>query len=209
MTFKGLFFNKFDTSKKFLRKHRSCLKAKLLPACMPAKAICCSLAQSYVPLPVLGSLSAACHAPKDSIIGALCAPFIDAEAAQGPIGQGLVGCLFLFVLITAAITLLTWKLFQSSLKGLSASSWLGQQMAAQGNEDATMALTHSRKRKALPRQAKECLCSQSACPYLVAPKYPAQSRSMELSRKHACKARIAKSLKRKEGLRQSSYKEIS
>ncbi|MBO4334625.1 MAG: DotA/TraY family protein [Desulfovibrio sp.] len=72
-----------------------------------------------------------------SIIGALCVPFIDAEAGLDPIGLGLVGCLFLFVIVTAAITLLTWKLFEVVTRMPDRIlRWLGQQIAALGNEGA-------------------------------------------------------------------------
>ncbi|MCR5813682.1 MAG: DotA/TraY family protein [Desulfovibrio sp.] len=73
-----------------------------------------------------------------SIIGALCVPFIEAQAGLDPIGLGLVGCLFLFVIISAAITLLTWKLFEVVTKIPDRIlRWLGQQMASLGNEGAT------------------------------------------------------------------------
>ena len=78
-----------------------------------------------------------------SIIGALCVPFIDAVAGLDAIGLGLAGCLFLFMIICAAISLLTWKLFEVVTKIPDRIlRWLGQHMAGLGNEGANaMALT--------------------------------------------------------------------
>ncbi|MCR4666751.1 MAG: DotA/TraY family protein [Desulfovibrio sp.] len=72
-----------------------------------------------------------------SIIGALLGPFIDAEAGMSAISLGIVGCIFLFIIICGATTLLTWKLFELVTQMPDRIiRWIGQQIASLGSESS-------------------------------------------------------------------------
>ncbi|MBO4369057.1 MAG: DotA/TraY family protein [Desulfovibrio sp.] len=73
-----------------------------------------------------------------NIIGALLGPFIEAEAGLSAISVGVVGCIFLFIIICGATTLLTWKLFELVTQMPDRIiRWVGQQIATLGNEAGT------------------------------------------------------------------------
>ena len=72
-----------------------------------------------------------------SIIGSLCAPFIDSQASLSAVSLGIVGCIFMFIIIAGAVTLLTWKLFALVTQMPDRIiRWLGQQIAHLGSESA-------------------------------------------------------------------------
>ena len=70
-----------------------------------------------------------------SIIGTLMAPFIDSQVELSSITLGLVGSIFMFIITCAAITLLTWKLFDLVTQMPDRLiRWMGQQVGSLGSE---------------------------------------------------------------------------
>ncbi|MBQ7738576.1 MAG: DotA/TraY family protein [Desulfovibrionaceae bacterium] len=70
-----------------------------------------------------------------SMIGTLMAPFIDSQADLSAITLGLVGSIFMFIVTCAAITLLTWKLFDLVTQMPDRLiRWMGQQVGGLGSE---------------------------------------------------------------------------